>query len=84
VDPSWDKHLLVDKNAEEGASSERSRQRLGGETSEGQNPMSVVGMKQGRHGFGGNQGVKRPKKPEDAAQSGEANPMQVAPRNSIR
>jgi hypothetical protein len=75
---------LVDNKAEEGASFERSRQRLGGKTSEGQNPMSAVGMKQGRHGFGGNQGVKRLKKPAGAAQSGEANPTQVAPRYLIR
>jgi hypothetical protein len=75
VDPSWDEQLLVDNNAEEGASSEKSRQRLGGKPSEGRNPMSAVGMKQGLHGFGGNQGVTRLRKPGGAAQSGEANPM---------
>lgn len=37
-------------------------------------------MKQDRHGFGRNQGVKRLRKPEDAAQPGEANPAQVAAR----
>jgi hypothetical protein len=37
-------------------------------------------MKQGRDGYGGNQGAERLKKPESAAQSGEVGPMLVAPR----
>jgi len=44
------------------------------------NPKSVAGMKQDRQGSGRNQGVKRLRKPEDAAQPGEANPVWVAAR----
>lgn len=49
-----------------------------GEHSEGSNPMSASGMKQGRKGIGRNQGAERLRKPESAAQPGEADPVQVA------
>jgi len=44
------------------------------------NPKSVAGMKQDRQGSGRNESVKRLRKPEDAAQPGEANPVWVAAR----
>jgi hypothetical protein len=37
-------------------------------------------MKQGRNGIGRNQGAERLRKPESAAQPGEAIPVQVASR----
>jgi hypothetical protein len=45
--------------------------------------MSATGMKQGRT-VREEQSVKRLRKPEDAAQPGEANPVWVASRNLMR
>jgi hypothetical protein len=41
-------------------------------------------MKQDQHGFGGNESVKRLRKPEGAAQPGEVTPVSVAPRHLER
>jgi hypothetical protein len=49
--------------------------RSGGKTSEGWNPMSVNGVKQSREGYGRNKGVRRLRKPGDAAQPGQVNPV---------
>jgi hypothetical protein len=46
--------------------------------------MSVTSMKQGWKDFRAERSVKRPRKPEDVAQPGEANPVWVAARDLIR
>jgi hypothetical protein len=42
------------------------------------NPMSATGMKQGWNGRSEEESTERLKKPESAAQPGEASPVQVA------
>lgn len=63
------------ENVKRGRGAERQPGRSGGKTFEGWYPKSVHGMKQGREGFGRNQGVKRLRKSVDAAQPGEENPV---------
>jgi hypothetical protein len=78
--PSWRARISVIQNGTE----ERSHREMGSATREGK-PLKVEAQGRHRHetrpeGLRAEQSVKRLRKPEGAAQPGEANPVQVAAR----
>jgi hypothetical protein len=74
----WEAEREPGGNVKRGAGTERRNGFQRRETSEGKNPTSVSGMKQGRKGQGRNQGAERLRKPESTAQPGKVSPVQVA------
>jgi hypothetical protein len=77
------RRLGVGANSMRGSARREAWRLLGGENLWKSKPRGVTGMKQGRKGRA-EQGVKRLRKPEGAAQPGEASPVQVASRQRKR
>jgi hypothetical protein len=72
---SWPTQNPVDDNGTKGRDRREADPLPGRENLWKRKPKGVTGMKQGWRGRGRNQGVKRLRKPEGAAQPGQASPV---------